>query len=455
MRAAERVVLHGAPVDFRTLCERAVPTDTRFIVLDLDRTVHLGRNMGELLGWELGALNAYGREALDALEPTRPRGRLLLSWKHPVGLARYTVDGVRNWAVPGLTYFFWGKLASTADTLRHRSFLRFGPEPVRNVQRIPQTALLALLSAVPVETLTQLARTVWQRHAPEQVITRDDVAWLRARCPGVKVILSSASPEPMVRVAAEELGVDDFAASGCGSHEGFLEAPLEGARGVPRRLAPKSRVTINAGVAKIEDLARRHPEALAPGARSVGITDTGYGEDHAWADHFERVIDVNSDSPFLPIVRADSPLVEIHSATVLTQQERASGALDRRRKQVTSGPPRALSADEIAAKVTPFAEQAEALARAYEEADRRVGRERDELHGAVGELSREVDAAVAAYNSAAPDAQRLLLAALSPLRAAEAALVARIRVVERPLSEIAFALKRTLEGAREALVATA
>lgn len=452
---AERVVLHGAPIDFRTLCERAVPTDTQFIVLDLDRTVHLGRNMGELLGWELGALNAYGAGALAELEPTRPRGRLLLAWQFPLGLARYTAAGVRNWAVPGLTYFFWGKLASSREALRRRSFLRFGPEPVRNVQRIPQTALLSLLSAVPVDTLTKLAHAVWQRHASEQVIAAADIAWLRTRCPGVKIILSSASPAPMVAVAARELGVDDYAASSCECHDGYLEAPVEGLRGVPRRLAPPSRVTINTGVAKIEDLARRCPEALAPGARAVGITDTGYGEDHAWADHFARVIDINSDSPFLPIVQAGSPLREIHSAAVLTAWEREHGALDPRRKVVPKGPPRELSRDEIARKVAPFAERAESLARAYEDADQLVDVARGEVQSAARELSQKLDDAVAAYNAAAPEAQHLLLAALAPLRAAESALLEKLRVVERPLSEIAFTLTRTLEAAREALVADA
>ena len=54
-RVAERLVIHGAPVDFRELCRRTVPANTRYLVLDLDRTLHLGRNMGELLGFEVAA----------------------------------------------------------------------------------------------------------------------------------------------------------------------------------------------------------------------------------------------------------------------------------------------------------------------------------------------------------------------------------------------------------------
>jgi hypothetical protein len=36
-RLVDRLVIHG-PVDFRELCQRAVPGETRFLILDLDRT---------------------------------------------------------------------------------------------------------------------------------------------------------------------------------------------------------------------------------------------------------------------------------------------------------------------------------------------------------------------------------------------------------------------------------
>jgi hypothetical protein len=48
IRAVEHLVLHREPISFRELCQRAVPEETRYLILDLDRTVHLGRNMGEL-----------------------------------------------------------------------------------------------------------------------------------------------------------------------------------------------------------------------------------------------------------------------------------------------------------------------------------------------------------------------------------------------------------------------
>lgn len=447
----ERVVLHGAPVDFQTLARRAVPRDTEYVVLDLDRTVHLGRNMGELLGWELAAEQAYGAELCAALDATRPRGRLLLSARHPIGLARYVVNGLYDWGVPGLTYFFWGKLAATREPLRRRSFLRFGPEAVREVQRIPQTALLSLLADVPAETLTRLARAVWRRHEPEQVITREDVAWLRAWCPGVRVVLSSASPEPTVAVAAAELGVDDYAASTSGRAGGRVAVPIERLRGAPSAVAGPSDVVINAGDAKIADLARRHPRALAPGARTVGITDTGYGEDQAWADHFARVIDVNTDTPFVPIVRAGSPLAEIHSAALLTREERATGVLDARRGRVPSGAPREIGREELSLRLAGFTAKAEALSREYEHAARDLYAELDEVRTATAGVRDELDRAAVGYNEALPDARAPWLRALTALRRAEAALRDELHALERPLSEIAFALARTREASRAAL----
>ncbi|MCC6647310.1 MAG: hypothetical protein IT374_17275 [Polyangiaceae bacterium] len=447
----ERVVLHGAPVDFRTLAERAIPRDTEHVVFDLDRTIHLGRNMGELLGWELAAEQAYGVDGCAALEEGRPRGRLLLAVRRPLGLLRYIAIGLRDWGVPGLTYFFWGKLAARREALRRRSFLRFGPEPVREVQRIPQTTLLSLLCGADEPRLRRLARAVWRRHAPEQVITREDVAWLRGWCPGVRVILSSASPEATVAVAAEELGVDDFAASTSGRAPGEVDAPVERLRGAPRAVAGPGHVVINAGDAKIAHLARRHPRALARGARTVGVTDTGYGEDHAWADHFARVIDVNSDSPFVPIVRAGSPLVEIHSAAVLTREERATGALDPRRGAVATGGPRELAGAELDALVSGFRARAEQLAREYERTASALGPELDEVRAATAEVRRELDRAALAYNEAPPDARGPFLTTLEALRQAERALVAELHALERPLSEIAFALCRTREGSRAAL----
>ncbi len=54
-RIVDLVWIARTPMLFRAVCERAIPPEARLVVLDLDRTLHLGRNMGELLGWEISA----------------------------------------------------------------------------------------------------------------------------------------------------------------------------------------------------------------------------------------------------------------------------------------------------------------------------------------------------------------------------------------------------------------
>ena len=69
---------------------------------------------------------------------------------------------------------------------------------------------------------------------------------------------------------------------------------------LPRRIAPPSTLRINSSYTKIEGLLARYPDLCDPGVITVGMTDTGYGEDHCWAEFFTHVVDVNSDTPFGP-----------------------------------------------------------------------------------------------------------------------------------------------------------
>ncbi|MGB8223979.1 MAG: hypothetical protein WCF10_15430 [Polyangiales bacterium] len=91
-------------------------------------------------------------------------------------------------------------------------------------------------------------------------------------------------------------------------------------------------------MAKIEQLREICPGILDPGVTVVGITDTSYGEDHCWAEHFTCVVDLNSPTPFPPIVPQASPTRAVHSAIVLTDEEQRrrnngnAGDLDPRRK---------------------------------------------------------------------------------------------------------------------------
>lgn len=338
----DRVVLHEAPLSFGELADRVIGPSTRFLVLDLDRTVHLARNMGELLGWEVCALRAFGPDELSRMEQARATGRMLFDRSRPLASLRYLAVGARIWAVPGLYYLLFGKLPARNELLRRWTYRKFGSDAVRAVQGVPQRALMQSLSKVPDEILRGLAERIWERHADEQVIARADLDRLRALHPDLRIVLTSASPRPMVEVAAARLGVD---------HAEWSE---------PDR--------INSGPAKIDRLAERLPELLDPAAETVGITDTGYGEDHCWAAHFTRVVDVNSDSPFPPIVPAGSPVREIHSAQLTTRREQQQRLFDGDVALVPGRPgirrdvPRVVARPELAALLGAELDEAEELA---------------------------------------------------------------------------------------------
>jgi hypothetical protein len=319
MRLVDRFVDHGSPVSFRELCMRVLPAPCDYLILDLDKTTHLGRNLGELLAWELCTQEIYG----DSAELPSRRwfgGRMLLDPSQPTKLARYLASGARRWAAAGIHYLIWGKLASRIPWLRRLAFRRFGPHPTSGAQRRPQMVALRHLAAADESLVLELAHRVWSRNAPDQVISREDLDWVRARCPDIEIILSSASPKAMLDVAAEELGAD---------RTGYSTAER-----------------INSGEAKIEHLRQICPRIFDPQVNVVAITDTGYGEDHCWADHFPCVVDINSQTPFAPIVAQASPVREVHSAILLTQAEQRrrgrgdSDYLDARRRNRT---PRARS----------------------------------------------------------------------------------------------------------------
>jgi hypothetical protein len=299
-RLVDRLVQHGELGSFRELCERVLTPNTRYLVLDLDRTIHLGRDLGQDLGWELCAYEGYGSEHFESIEDRQKSGRFLLDWAHPRKTARYLTRSLKIWAYPGVYYGFWGKASARIDWLRRRGFRHFVSDPVRAAQRVPQVTLLRHLETAPEDVLRRLARQIWRRHQPDQVVDREDLAWVRARWPQLEVVLSSASPKPTVEVAGEALGVDHI-------HYSTLDH-------------------INSGEAKIERLRELCARVGDPEVEIVGISDTSRGEDHCWAQHFTRVVDINSPTPFPAIVSSESPLLEVHSATLLTKHERAQRA---------------------------------------------------------------------------------------------------------------------------------
>ncbi len=340
LRVVDKWVDHGAPRPFRDALQEVISPQTRYVVFDLDRTMHLGHNMGELLGWELCAHQAYGREGVARLEAGR-KGRFALDWAHPLKLAHYLSIGARVWAYPGLYYLLWGKMADRHRWLGRRAFRRFGPEPMRTVQRVPQLALMSHLESASQDVLRQLALQVWQRYAPDQVVHAFDIQWIRERAPDAKIIISSASPQPTVEVAAELLGADAAIFS--------------------------TLTAINSGTAKLERLLHRYEDMAS--AEVVGITDTGYGEDHCWSHHFTRVVDLNSDRPFGALVPAASPVQEVHSVRALTAEETArraageAGYVDPRRDALGFGVRRELSCQQLQDELQDFAQQLEQVPR--------------------------------------------------------------------------------------------
>jgi hypothetical protein len=388
-RLVESIWIAREPLAFRELCERAVPPETRLLVLDLDRTLHLGRNMGELLGWEISAYRSYGPTYLTELEPHRHAGRMYLERRRPLAALRYLWKSCLVWVPPGLFYLLWCKIAARVGLLRRRSFLRFGPEPVQAVQRVPQHVLFRQIASLPDAIVRELSARVWARHQADQTIERGDLEWLRRRCPGLRVVLSSASPRQVVETAAAALGIEEVIGS--------------------------SLDRINGGRAKLEELKARCPELRDPAAVTVGISDTGYGEDHCWTDAFTHLVDVNSSSPFPPIVSASSPLRAIFSVGLLTREEREARRwgkhwLDPRRGRAAPGGVREFHGPELESLLSPLRA---AIERLSVELDARRGRVARALEGG----RTEVD----------------------------------LRRVFRPVSEIAFAITRTLERSRRVL----
>jgi hypothetical protein len=171
---------------------------------------------------------------------------------------------------------------------------------------------LTHLATADETLLHELARRVWSRHVSDQVIAREDLDWVRSRSPGIQIILSSASPKAMLDVAVEALGADGATYSSVGR--------------------------VNSGRAKIARLRETHPRVFDPDVKVLAITDTSHGEDHCWTEHCACVIDVNSPTPFAPIVTRASRTREVHSAILLTREERHrrndgdAGYLDARRQ---------------------------------------------------------------------------------------------------------------------------
>lgn len=453
-RIVDSLTLHGT-TDFASMAAKIVNPSTRYLVLDLDRTVHLEHNVGELLGWELSAYLGYGKSYIEKSLTRSDRGRFFLDFSQPWGMLRYLAKGFQHWVPPGLFYLVTGKLADRFPRLRRRVYRRFGPDAVDTVQSVPRNALLHQMSAVPLSVVRDLTRSLWQRLEPDQVITRRDLETLRAIAPNLQIIICSASPLPVVDTARMLLGADAAIATRVEEHEGYLSTPFEprlfGGM-APRRISPPSRTHDNAAKRKIEALRKHYPDIFSAGVESVGITDTSYGEDHSWAGHFTKVVDINSPHPFAPIVPASAPLSEIHSAQVLTQEEIRRrkvfyGYEDPRRRQ-HSNLMASFGRGELAAKLQTFAERMETLAQTYEARRREREQMHDELAQRIAESLLRIETAVTEYNAALGRSREVAFAKLGQYLREARKMRNRMLDLERPLGELAEKQKSLLAAAR-------
>ena len=461
VRPVDNFIVHGEPLSFRSLCERAVDVDTDYVVLDLDHTVHLRRNMGEIFAWELSVYHSYEADYLDDIESSRGPGRGHVSFARPRGLLRYGRSALEHWALPGLFYFFWAKLVCATRWTDWLAYRVFGVEPRSAIQSVPQQTLFRVMTGMSLESLRTIARSVWRRHRRDQVITREDIAWLRERCPKLKVILSSASPQPVLEIAAEELGVDAVIYSRVGEAAGYVSTPLWG-RALRRGMAMPSRISspdeqiINARGVKVERLNEAFPDIFSNSTHTVGITDTGYGEDHCWAECFNTVIDINSSDPFPPIVGVDSPLTEIHSALVYTcaESERAQTGgqqvLDPRRGRMTRREG-FFEADELRELLASQLAKLEALGQRYERIENQLGEKRDRLLGTMKSIQTRLRDAVSRYNACELAERKEALGTVRDRLQALESCSAELIAVERPLAALVWRTEAALQSSRGAL----
>ncbi len=455
-RLVDTLVIHQGLIDFRTLCERAVPADTRYLVLDLDRTFHFGKNIGELLGWELCALAAYGEDFLDDAESSRKPSRFVFDRSRPLHSVRYVARGARLWAYPGLLYLFAVKLGMHSRAVRPWLYETFGQDPVEAVQSVPRSALMHHLSDVPIDTLRKLARNVWRRYRADQVIQKQDLAWLRERCPGIQIIISSASPQPVLEVAAEELGVDEIHYTAVEEHDGYLSSPHVLSRlflllRPPTRISPPSRSHVNAGERKMHLLLDKHPDFLDPDVMTVGITDTSYGEDHAWTDYFKTVVDINSPNPFAPIVSAGSPLREIHSAHVLTQAEREHGPGHKRRQTDGANHEQRFSAPELSRHLHGVLGSVDRLSERYQTELDRLRHARADVEQRLAGVLTLIEGDVQEFNASQGTQRKRALRRLRRHLRQGRSLRRRLVKIERPLAGLTWSLRELLEASRTVL----
>jgi hypothetical protein len=307
-RAVESYVVHAGCAPLAERITELVPEDAQYVILDLDRTVHLGVTIGEQLGWE--ALAAASDTPDDA--PLDP----FFSWAHPLRSGRNLALGLRRWGLAGAIYAATVKLGDRYENWQRLLASRLGAAYVDRVQTMLRHVLMANVAGLTREQVDRCVDRAWRRWQDRQVVTREAIAELRRRRRRLRaVLLSSASTVPTVAHAARQLGVDGYVASEVDLYateraevySAPAGVPLWFRKGRPEFFSRPGAVVHNAAGNKISLLRERYPEVFAADATAVGITDNNYGEDRTWSEHFAHVVALNSRHPFSPFVPTGSP----------------------------------------------------------------------------------------------------------------------------------------------------
>jgi hypothetical protein len=319
-RLVDRYVVEDGRLPLAAHVKDLLPADTEYVVLDLDRTVHLGITIGERLGWELTA-DPECRPDGDCDEPAA-----LFSVRAPIRTMQILSRGTHYWGLPALTYACTVRLGNRSPACHRLLALMLEPGYVEQVQSLLRASLMSRASGYTPEQLAAFCERAWRRWRRRLVIDARVVAAIRAACPRLRaVLLSSASTAPTVEHAARMLGVDGFVSSAVdvypdGEHAVYSSpagVPFGFGRRRPRFVSRPGAVIHNAAANKINFLRVHYPEVFASGAVSVGITDNNYGEDRTWPNHLTHVVALNSRHPFSPFVESDSPCLSIRSADAL------------------------------------------------------------------------------------------------------------------------------------------
>src|SRR6185503_1515716 len=96
-RLVERYVVHDGCAPLAERVANVVPADAEYVVLDLDRTIHLAITIGERLGWEIIANPIAVAGETDELRP-------IFSVRAPLSSLGSLMRATRYWGLAGLLY---------------------------------------------------------------------------------------------------------------------------------------------------------------------------------------------------------------------------------------------------------------------------------------------------------------------------------------------------------------